>query len=475
MGAPKKILLVNPPFFHIPGKFKSHAVYTEPPLGLAYIASYVRKYYTGNIEVRIIDGAILGLTMEEILEEIRKEKPDLVGATAVALTSVFIKELFGEVKKILPGCLTVAGGPHPTALPFDLTPEADLSVVGEGEETVVDILRWMSGSLEKKEINGIAYREDGKETLNEPRPYIEDLDSIPFPARDLLPMERYAYQYMHKSRTRRYATVQTTRGCPFSCKFCGVGKMWGRRARYRSVDNILEELGELKSKYGVSFIFFIDDTFTANRKRAEAVCQGILERGLEINWACFSRIDAIEPAFLALLKKAGCVELQVGVESGDQTILNEINKKITLDQVRKAFRVIHESGLQTKAFFMIGNPKETKETVKKTIDFAIELNPTYAFFSILIPFPGISIFDEFKEKGYIKTFDWSLYNWYGEPVFETENLSKDDLIALQREAELRFYLRPRKIIKYAKDAIKSGQFRVLFRNFLAFLSIVARK
>lgn len=475
MGVPKKILLVNPPFFHVPGKFKSHAVYTEPPLGLAYIASYVRKYYTGETEIRIIDGAILGLTKEEILEEVRREKPDIVGATAVALTSGFVKELFRDVKKVLPECLTVVGGPHPTALPFDLTPEADLSAVGEGEETVVDILRWMDGSVKKGEIKGIAYLEDGKEVLNEPRPFIEDLDSIPFPARDLLPMERYAHQYMHKTKTKRYATIQTTRGCPFSCKFCGVGRMWGRRPRYRGVENILEELEELRSRYDVSFLFIIDDTFTANRKRAEAVCQGILERGLDIEWACFSRIDAIEPAFLALLKKAGCVELQVGVESGDQTILNEINKKITLEQVRKAFKVIHESGLRTKAFFMIGNPKETKETVKKTIDFAIELDPTYAFFSILIPFPGISIFDEFKEKGYIKTFDWSRYIWYGEPVFETENLSKEDLVTLQREAELRFYLRPKKVIKYAVDTIKSGQFRVLVRNFFAFLSIVVRK
>ncbi len=474
MANTKKILLINSPFFHVPGKFQSHAVYTEPPLGLAYIASYIRKYYPGDANIRIIDGAVMELTKEEILDEIRKEKPDIVGATAVTLTSIFVKELFREVKKIFPECLTVAGGPHATALPFDLTPEADMIVIGEGEETMVDILRWMDGVLAKKDIKGIAYLEEGKQTINELRPYIEDMDSIPFPARDLLPMERYTHQYMHKSTTKGYSTILMTRGCPFSCRFCGVRKMWGSKARYRNVENILAELQEITSKYGISFIFFIDDTFTANRKRAEAICHGILKMGLNIKWACFSRIDAVEPEFLALLKKAGCVEIQVGVESGDQNILNEINKNINLDQVREAFAVIRSSGLQTKAFFMIGNPTETKATVKKTIDFAIELNPTYAFFSILIPFPGISIFDEFKEKGYIKTFDWSRYNWYGDPVFETESLSKKDIIALQREAELRFYLRPMKIGKYAMDAVISGQFKVLFRNLFAFLSIVAR-
>lgn len=251
--------------------------------------------------------------------------------------------------------------------------------------------------------------------------------------------------------------------------------MWGRKVRFRSAENVLGEIEEVINKYKVSFIYFFDDTFTLKRDHALSICKGIIDRKLGFSWACFSRVDCVDKELLRTMKKAGCVEIQLGVESGDPEILRRIRKGITIEQARAAFKATKEVGIDTKGFFMIGNTSETKETIEKTIKFAIELDPTYAFFSILIPFPGLQVHEEYKRKGWLKTLDWGKYNWYGYPVFETEQLTADDMKALQRKAEINFYLRPKKIAKYALDSLKARKLHVLVRNFFAFLNIVTYK
>jgi radical SAM superfamily enzyme YgiQ (UPF0313 family) len=446
-------------------------VYVEPPLGLAYVASYLEKY-CDDAKVKILDAAALEMGINEVSAFIKREKPDIVGATAVTLTASFVKKLFKGIKEWSGDILTVAGGPHPTALPFDLMPEADISVIGEGEQTMVDVVAYSMGTKKIEEVAGTSYVKDGSLSRNLPRELIQDLDSIPYPARHLLPMEKYTHQYPHKTRTKFYTTMMTARGCPYGCVFCGSKKTWGRRVRFRSVENTFGEIEQAVNKYKVSFIYFFDDTFTLQRDRVLSICQKMNEAKLDISWACFSRVDRADRELLRIMKKAGCVEIQLGVESGDQEILRRMNKGITIQQARAAFKAAKEVGIDTKGFFMIGNPGETTKTVERTIKFATELDPTYAFFSILIPFPGLQIHEDYKKREYIKTFDWDRYNYYGYPVFETEDLSAEAMKKFQRMAEIRFYTRPKKIAKYAWDALKAGKLRVLMRNFFAFLDIV---
>jgi radical SAM superfamily enzyme YgiQ (UPF0313 family) len=377
------------------------------------------------------------------------------------------------VKSLSLDILTIVGGAHPTALPFDLSPEADISIIGEGEVTMAAIVAHRQTGSSPCLIDGIAYIKNGTKVTTKRREYIGNLNTIPYPAWDLLPTERYRHQNPYKTKTKGYATVLTGRGCPFGCTFCGVKSMWGRYPRYRSVDNIVGEIELLIKKQRVSFIFFFDDTFTSNRERTLDICKGI--KGFNIKWACFSRVDGLDEELLITMKDAGCVEIQIGVESGDAEILKKIKKGITIESAIKTFKLVNNIGINTKGFFMIGNEGETPETVNKTIKLALELNPTYGFFSILIPFPGLPIYDRYKEAGYITTYNWGKYNWYGYPVFSTPQLTDRQMKQLQRKAELSFYLRPSKIFKYACDAIKSGKIKTLIRNMFVFVNIVTYK
>ncbi|MBI5408718.1 MAG: radical SAM protein [Nitrospirae bacterium] len=472
-GKPVKILLVNPPYQYFGKTGGKKAQYTEPPLGVAYLAGYALKFFGDNIDIKILDAAALTLSLEETIKEVEKNKPDILGVTVVTLSSNLAVKIITAYKKTNPGALTLVGGPHVTALPYDLIPPADIACIGEGEETFREIIEYYQAKRSIDSIKGIAYlHETGKCMVTEGRPYLPSVDIIPFPARHLLPMEKYQHQYPYPTKNRNYATMMTTRGCPFRCSFCGVKKLWGRAIRERSVENILAELDELVNIYQVSFISIFDETFTFRKKRVMEFCDRIIDRKYDIKWACFSRVNTLDEELLKKMKQAGCIELQVGVESGDEAVLKNICKDIDLKTVIKAFDLIKNAGINTKAFFMIGNPGETPATIEKTIKFSLELDPTYAFYSILIPFPGIPIHDEYKARGFIKTYNWGKYNWYLDPVFETDTLSAKDMIRLRRKAEMVFYLRPARVWKAFIDAYRAKKMNILFRNFLAWLSIV---
>jgi radical SAM superfamily enzyme YgiQ (UPF0313 family) len=470
---PAKITLIDLPFNHIEGRFAKQAVYTEPPLGVTYLASYLRQQFDGReLEVRLLDAAILQLDLQGVLDYVLSEEPAIVGLSTVTLTAQFAKKLIAGIKARRPGTRVVVGGHHPSALPEDLLPDADAVVIGEGEVTLAELVGAHLGGTDWSKVAGIAYSRDGQHFRTEPRPYIQDLDCVPFPARDLLPMHKYFHQYPYRTRTKFYATMVTSRGCPYNCTFCGVKNLWSRKVRYRSIENCLAEIDELHNRYQVSCVALYDDLFTVNRKRVIEFCEGLIERDYDLKWGCFARCNTIDLELLRTMKRAGCVELQIGVESGDEAVLKGIDKDLKIDRIREAFAVTREAGLNTKAFFMVGNPGETPETIRKTIDLAKELEPTYAMFSVLIPFPGIPTFDEYKAKGFIKTFDWSRYNWYSDPVFETDTLSAADMVKLRRRAEVEFYLRPRRVLKHLWDSLKAGKIKTLQRNFFAWLSIV---
>lgn len=452
MGKIKKIYLYNPSFSHFPKKF-SKTNYTEPPLSLLYLSSYLREF-SKDIEIKIFDLAVNNLKEEFLLGEIKKEKPEFIGITTSTVTAPWAENFLKKIKNISGSPTTVVGGPHATVMPSYFS-SADFVVLGEGERAFYKIV---NNNKEKEKY----IREE----------QIANLDEIPYPAYDLIDISSYLYPYPHPTKNDIYCRMITSRGCPFNCAFCESPLIWGRKVRYRSVENVMGEIEMLIKKYNVSFIFFSDDTFVLSKERVRKICEEIINRKIKIFWGCLTRASNLDLSLLQIMKNSGCREVQVGVESGDEEILKSINKNVTLKEIEETFKLLKKVGINSKGFFILGHPQDTTETIKKTINFALKLSPTYAFFSIFTPYPGLPIYEEYKNRGYLKTEDFSLFNYHSYPVFETENLKRDTLMKLKRNAEIKFYLHPKRIIFYLKEIIKVRKLKQMWRNFLIFLDLI---
>jgi len=420
---------------------------TSVPLGLAYLASFLEK---DNHKVRIIDSATLDYKKEDIRNQIEKFNPHLVGVTATTSSIYDAYSVAKLTKSFNYKIKVVAGGPHVT---FTATqtlkecPSIDIIVRGEGEETfreLVNSLESHGGHISfLKKIKGITFRDNGGILETENRPFIKNLDEIPFPAYHLLPMDRY------KLEGKRFAGIMSSRGCPFSCIFCSSSELFGKIWRARSPENVVEEIKLLKYKYGVKEIEFLDDTFTLNKKRAERICDLLIRENLTISWACSSRVDTINESLIEKLKRAGCHTIYLGIESGSQRILNIIDKRITLAQAERAVNLIKKVKLNTLGSFIIGIPGETVKTIKKTISFAKKLSPSFVQFTICTPYPGTKLFKIAKEKGWLLTRNWSKYTILDQtmkiPGAVVTNIKKWLL-----RAYLSFYLRPQFIFEQLK-------------------------
>ena len=413
---------------------------------------------------------MLGLDIEDIKKELIRIKPNIVGLTVVTPTVVIVKKIIDLIKEINKDTLVVVGGPHITVLHEELLDIADISVIGEGEETFLDIVDYYEGKLDLEDIKGIAYRDNNKDYINPKREFIEDLDKIPFPVFDLIDLSRYHHIYPHKL-DEKYTTIITSRGCHHNCFFCSSSKLWGRKVRYRAIENVIKEIRQLQNRYNISEIFICDDIF-GPCWRIEEFCQRLNTEKIKIDWVCHMRCDEVNEQILSLMKSAGCVEIQFGVESGNDEILKRSNKQLAIQQIKEAFRMSKKIKIDTWATFIIGLYGETKETFNKTIDLCKELDPTYATFLNLLPLPGSQIYNDYMGKGYIKiSKDWSKYSWHNFPIFETEFLSKNDLIDLKKKAYLKFYLRPIILIRYFLQLIKTKSVKRMFRNILLFLKL----
>lgn len=464
-----KILLIQPPYIQVPGKHSQSP--PVPPLGIAYLAAYVREKMRNRAEVKIIDAFSLGYGADKIVEESRKFSPDIAGFTSVTLTANFIKKISPAFRQAMPGALLVAGGPHPSALPGDLLPAVDIAVRGEGELTFHEIAECVEQSKDWRGIPGVSFL-DGEDVVNNgQQKFIEDIDSIPFPARDLLPMHLYEHHYPYKTRNRNFTTFFTSRGCPYSCSFCCKHVIWGGNVRFRSLDNTFAEIDSLTKTYDTSFYFFYDDTFTTNKKRIVQFCERIKSGGRDFQWSCLTRADCLDNDLILTMKNAGCVEFQIGIESGSNEVLGKINKKVKLDTLLKTFKLIKSHNMRTKGFFILGHFGDTRKTMDETINMALKLDPSWVFFSTLVPLPGSELFETAKEKGYLETTDWDRYNYHDKPIIHTEHFTSDELDKIRRLAYRRFYLRPKKLIAYALDVIASGGYRRMWNNFQAFMDL----
>ena len=320
-----KVCLVSPPYN---SDVKSVVGVSSPPLGLAYLASVLRQDH----EVKIIDSNILNYTIEDVERELRSFNPDVVGVTSVT-PSIYEAYKVAEIaKKVREDCTVILGGPHATFMPRQTLEECkyvDMIVRGEGEETTRELIEHIEKGASLREVKGITFREDNEIIDTEPRPFIKNIDDIPFPSRDLLPMDLYKYNGV------KYTSMLTSRGCPFKCSFCSSSRLFGGFWRGRNPENVLEEMKIIYEEYGVRNIMIVDDTFTLDQERAEKICDGIIKEGWDISWGASSRVDTLSKRLVEKMKKAGCWVIFLGIESGCQKILDTIGKRITLEQVKK--------------------------------------------------------------------------------------------------------------------------------------------
>lgn len=443
-----KILFIKPHHKKIYKSFK--CVATEyPPLGLVYIAAILEK---NGYNVRIIDMSVEHMAEPELIKILKEFSPDLIGITATTATINYSFKLASICKKILPNSFMVFGGPHPTALPEESLSNKNIDVVvkAEGEYTFLELVK----ELEKpkpnfKKIKGIVFKNGKKFIRTGARAFIENLDELPFPARHLLPIKKYFYVDV---KATPMTTMFTSRGCPRMCIYCSSRNIFGGRFRSRSAKNVVNEIEHVVDVYGIKELHFLDDTFTLDKKRVVEICKEIKKRKIDIFWCCPNgiRVNTVDKELLVQMKKVGCYSLAFGIESGSQEILNKVKKGITLDQARNAFKLCKEVGIETWGFFMLGLPGDNEKTIRKTIDFAKELDPDIAKFHITIPLPGTELFDMWKKQGIIKSEDWDDYGIHTSNVIELPNISMKRLKKLHKQAYKEFYLRPKYIFKYLK-------------------------
>lgn len=420
-----------------------------PPINLAYVATIVKN--EGH-EVYFFDA----LAEAAIIEDVNKiiQKYDVVVISTSMMSFREDVSLLFELKKENPNLKSIIFGSHSTFMPqFCLNEEAvDIIIMGEPEFIIRDLIN----SMDKKDsswksVKGIGYREKDKQIINEPYPFIDNLDELPFVDRNMLPD---GIDYFHPLIKRMpYTTIMTSRGCPAKCNFCTVGRFYGRKTRYRSAENVLDEL-EMIQKQGYKEVFIRDETFTVYRERNQKICEEMIRRKIDLTWIANARVGTIDRDMAILMKKAGCHTIKFGVESGNQQILNNIKKGIKVEKTRETFKMLNEIGLNTHAHLMLGCPGESKETIKKTIEFVKEIQPTTATFAIYTLYPGTEIFDklslehpEINDGSYCdlaRVHKSGFFNKY------FTDLSEEDLEKYLMIAYRNYYMRPSYMYNWIK-------------------------
>lgn len=459
------VLLIDPPWvIDADDNFWKNIGSCLPSLGLAYIASYLEA--RGHaVEIMDCTAMRYGLADIERLFKLRAAPPALLGITATTPLIENALAVAAACKRLFPGTKVVLGGVHPTVLPGEVLahPAVDIVARGEGEETMLEIAE----GRKPGEILGISFKEDGRVVHNPDRPLIKDLDTIPPPAYHLLPMDRY-YPATGSYRNLPAMSLFATRGCPGRCTFC-YRTFYGR-LRKRSAANIVAEVELLYRNYGIREIAFYDDAFTSFKETVFEFCDLLHKRGLKLTWTCFTRVDLIDEELLRAMKKAGCHLILFGVESGDERILKAINKRIDLGRVKEAVAAARRIGIDTRASFMLGNQGETEESVRKTIDFAFELDPDQVHFNIATAYPGTELYNWARENGYLTSSSWSDHNM-SEINLRLPTISPERLKYYYARVHGDFYFRPRIVLRRLFKIRTLAQLRQEVRGFLALLRI----
>ena len=447
-----EVVLINP---------AQSTKYSQPPIGLALIAAVLEK---GGYQVNVLDANLLKLKPYDVAPLVHNA--DIIGLTAMTSTINTAKAIAQHLKKVKPDLTIILGGAHATLLPEETlatTPEIDIIVRGEGEETIIKLLQALEHKKSLCEIPGISYKKDGGVVNNPTRLKNIDLDSLPFLAYHLLPWRRYKPHPPH-GRAFPFAAIITSRGCPHRCSYCSKS-IFGNKFRGQSPERVVEEIAYYRRRFGIREIAFYDDVFTLDRSRAYAIADEIIKRGLRIYWTCETRVNLVDKELLRHMKQAGCYSIAYGIESGSEEIIDTLNKDITLEEAKEAVRLSREVGLRTIGYFMIGSPGESPETIQQTIQFAKKLKLDFAQFSITTPFPGAKLYNLYLNSRKSDNIPWDnfLYTDTGKrvtPVFESSLLNRDDIQYWIKRAYREFYMRPSYLWQQIRHTSSIGDLRV---------------
>ncbi len=442
-----KILFVNPPspdkYFYIRDMNRSGRRSKEkiiwPQTSLAYLAAMVDD----KNEVKIIDCIAENIDWRKFRQYLEKEKPNYIVINVIS--SIVTNDLYAAYLAKPLGTISIAIGPHVTALPEETLkryPSLDFCILGEAEVTLKELIEFCEKKGDLSEIRGIAYRERGIPRVAALRPLIENLDDIPVARYDLLPIDKYRMPVVGD----RYTYVLASRGCPYYCSFCRQPIMWQRKVRIRSAGKIMEELRALK-KIGVTNFGFHCDTFTLDKKMVIDLCKMIIAENLNLRWAANSRVDTVDEEMLHWMKKAGCWMVAYGIESGSQVILNNVKKGITLKQIEDTVNASHRAGILNWGYFVMGLPGETEETIKETIAFAKRLPLDYVNFAVGTPYPGTDFYEEALREKWLKGEPWEGFDQNYATLVEYENMPAEKIIKGIKRAYFSWYARPSVILK----------------------------
>lgn len=427
----KKILLIAPPFYRLLG---SH--FNGLHLGIAYIAAVLKQYghdakvynadyldssgYASLREIfenfptyKTILSDLSHPIWIEIKDKISAFNPDIIGITMFTANYKAAKNIAKISKALDPGVRIIVGGPHPSLNCVEVleNKEFDFAIRGEGEFSFLELIE----GKKAEDIKGLSYKNNGKIIHNEDRPYIANLDILPFPNRD---------SFLNGTGDMEIGFVLTGRGCPYSCSYCASPVIWQRRTRFRSVSNVLEELECLKNKYDLPLVHFVDDTFTLNKRRTKEICKQIINRNLSLKWVCEARVDTLDEELISLMAKAGCSKIKIGVESGSDRILKMVKKGFAKNKVKQTVKLIKKYQIPLSVYLMAGFPGETNEDLRQTIELATELDADYYSLSIFTPYYGTQIWKEMEESG--KKFEkdhWEYFFHQSQEMIINDQLS----------------------------------------------------
>lgn len=460
-----KVLVVNLPWIEGFNRFsrwssKSVSGTFSEPLLLAY-ATAVAERQT-KAEIKLVDALAEQWGWGQFESFLNDYKPDLTMIETSTPSLENDKKCFSMIKKS--GSKLMMVGTHASVFPKQVLENYPVDIVGIGEfdYTLSDVINNFD---DLRKVNGIGFKEKDKPILTEPRPLITDLDKLPLPARHHLNMSRYRESNTTKTP---FARILSSRGCTGRCIFCVWNSvLFKQKFRARSAKSVVDEIEYLIGKYGVKYVYVDDDTFTIDKQRVLDICKLIKDRKInkKISWGTLSRIDTIDLEMLKALKEAGCDMIVYGVESGSQEILNNMKKGITLDKIREIISATKRIGINVHATFMFGAPGETKKTIRKTIEFAKELDPDTAQFPICMPYPGTEFYNMAVKNKWLKIKNWSdFYSATDKAVVEYDNLSKEDLEKAVKEAYKEFYVRPSYIIKRILKVRSFSEFIFIVKN-----------
>lgn len=419
-----------------------------PTLGIGYIAGVLEK---NNYNVSIIDRTLRTDEYHLLVEDILNKNPDVVGFYCFSENYKFILNVLQIIKNKMPKIVTVIGGPHVYGLPeTSIKSDAiDFGIYGEGEFSFLELLKSNFDSTKYKSITGLIYKENNEVKVN-PLVLVPNLDDIPFPARHLYPsLDRYMPSIISYKKLPATGML-TSRGCISRCIFCHSGK--GEfKIRFHSPEYVIEEIKQLQKDFGIKEFFIFDDTFVANKQRVVKICEEIIRQNLNISWSCNVKVSYLSEDLLKIMRKAGCWLLQIGVESGNQQILDIMKKGITLKQVMNSCEIAYRLGFNIKNYFIIGNAGETVSTIDETIRFMVSLPSHYVSINLMTPLPGTQLWDEVDKYGTFDKDKIEEINYLSDkPTFIPFGLTPEILMKKFRSAYIRFYLNPKTIVRNLK-------------------------